>query len=118
MINFISIALATWRLSRMLYDLDEDGPFDIFHRIRVKAGVSATDHQFSASTMSGRAITCPYCVSWWVGMLLTVLHFIHPKLGLFVSLPLALSGIVVLMFEHVDPPMNDPSEYPPLRLLD
>ena len=115
MIKLISMGLATWRMSRMFYDLEEDGPFDVLHRIRMKAGIWST---LEPDTMAGRAITCPYCVSWWVGLLFATLYIVSPKLAFIASLPFSLSAVVILMYEHIDPELPPPENYPPSRLLD
>ena len=49
-------ALATWRISRLV--AKEDGPFDVVLRARARAGTSVL----------GRLMDCPYCVSVWAAL--------------------------------------------------
>ena len=48
--------LATWRISHLV--AKEDGPFDLVLRARARAGTSVL----------GRLMDCPYCVSVWVAV--------------------------------------------------
>ena len=48
--------LAVWRITFLLNM--EDGPFDIFHRIRQKSGAS----------FFGRLLDCFFCLSVWVSL--------------------------------------------------
>ena len=88
--------LAVWRVSRMLYDLSEDGPFDILRRIREIAGVyDAHPNQVA------QAITCPYCISVWVGFLFSVIS-LDKKLFRLLAWPFAASAVVVLIYENME----------------
>lgn len=48
--------LATWRISRLV--AKEDGPFDVVLRVRARAGTSVL----------GRLMDCPYCLSVWAAL--------------------------------------------------
>lgn len=48
--------LATWRISHLV--AREDGPWDVVLRVRGRAGTS----------MIGRLMDCPYCLSLWVAV--------------------------------------------------
>jgi len=53
---FVVAVLATWRISRLV--AKEDGPFDLVLRARARAGTSVL----------GRLMDCPYCVSVWAAL--------------------------------------------------
>jgi len=53
---FVIAVLATWRISRLV--AKEDGPFDVVLRARARAGTSVL----------GRLMDCPYCVSVWAAL--------------------------------------------------
>ena len=53
---FVIAVLATWRISRLV--AKEDGPFDVVLRARARAG----------TTVLGRLMDCPYCVSVWAAL--------------------------------------------------
>lgn len=53
---FLVAVLATWRISRLV--AKEDGPFDVVLRARARAGTSVL----------GRLMDCPYCVSVWAAL--------------------------------------------------
>ena len=53
---FVVAVLATWRISRLV--AKEDGPFDVVLRARARAGTSVL----------GRLMDCPYCVSVWAAL--------------------------------------------------
>ena len=59
---FILSVLAVWRVTHLLHV--EDGPFDIFHRLRVTAG----------SGLFGKLLDCFYCLSLWVAAPLALLQ--------------------------------------------
>jgi hypothetical protein len=55
-VDFVLAVFATWRVSFLL--TQEDGPWDVFARLRRVAGDS----------MAGRALQCLYCTSLWVAI--------------------------------------------------
>jgi hypothetical protein len=95
MARLVAYLLGSWRLSRMLYDLEEDGPYHILIWIRHLAGVYEDDDQKSEFA---KAIICPYCVSVWVGFLFAVLS-LNKYLFRLIVWPFAASAVVVLMHE-------------------
>ena len=60
--NLLTGILATWRLTSLLYR--EDGPFDVFGKVRDLAGVRYDEMSkpFSDSQV-GKALTCFWCTS-------------------------------------------------------
>lgn len=66
--NLLTGILATWRLTSLLYR--EDGPFDVFGKVRDLAGVRYDEMSkpFSDSQV-GKALTCFWCTSIWAGLI-------------------------------------------------
>ena len=64
-------ALAIYRLVMLV--CTDDGPFDVFLRIRERAGVYDRGADGQPTRALGRLLACPYCVGmWWatvIGML-------------------------------------------------
>jgi len=58
--RFLLAALTTWRLTHLL--VEEDGPWDIVLRLRVR---------LKASTL-GKAMDCFYCSSLWIAVPITL----------------------------------------------
>ena len=56
--TFLVAALATYRISFMIGQ--EDGPFDLFSRLRGKVG---------QREWYGRGMHCTLCISFWVSLL-------------------------------------------------
>lgn len=62
-LRFLVAALACFRLAEMVA-LD-DGPFDLFLRLRIVAGVYDRDASGRSQTNVGRLFACPYCLGVW-----------------------------------------------------
>lgn len=113
-LDFIMLALAVYR-GAILISTD-DGPFDLCWRLRDyvrlhTADIPATqmpdgtqfrqfvkggDPGFIASNLS-RGISCPLCVSMWLGLLVAPLWWLAPLVVWWLCLPFALSGVTVLI---------------------
>lgn len=70
-LKLVLLSLACYRLAQ-LFVFDE-GPFNIFDRIRILAGAYDYDSQGRAKTNLGRLINCPYCVGIWVALPLGIM---------------------------------------------
>ncbi len=101
MADFIAYLLASWRLSRMLYDLDEAGPYDILAHIRSHAGVY-NDEPGEFAEM----LICPYCVSVWAGLVFSLL-LLNKTVFRLLAWPFAASAATVLWIELVEPSKID-----------
>jgi hypothetical protein len=94
--HYILLALATWRISSLL--VNEDGPWSVFARLRALAGVRYDDEfQPVAGNVVAGAFICLWCMSVWVGLLVTILGWFLPDLAAWVVLPLALSAAAILV---------------------
>jgi hypothetical protein len=83
MTHIILAALATWRITHLLSS--EDGPADIFFRIRAKLG----------NSVFGRLIDCFYCLSLYVSAAMAL--FVSAGVVDWTLLWLGLSGAACLL---------------------
>ncbi len=74
-LSFLLAVLATWRVTSLF--VFEEGPFEVFERIRYAAGVYFLDPDTQRPVgMFGKLLECFWCTSFWVavpfGLTLTV----------------------------------------------
>lgn len=92
------LALSVFRLTSLL--VFEAGPWDIFHWLRRKAGITYDRHsQKIANNELGRMLLCPWCTSMWVSFGVVLIWAVG---GTVVLLPFALSAISILAQETLD----------------
>lgn len=65
-LNLILLSLVCYRIASLI-SLDE-GPFEIFHRLRVVSGAYDYGQNGKAGSPLGRGIACPYCVGLWIAL--------------------------------------------------
>lgn len=94
---YLVLALATWRISSLL--VNEDGPAQMFTRLRALVGVRYNGETFQreASNIVAEAFTCIWCMSVWVGLALTVAYWFLPATTVWLCLPLAFSAVAILI---------------------
>lgn len=98
LIEFVILGLATWRLSALLSK--EAGPFDVFKRLREKAGIQHDDngdvfmvpHHFFAELLS-----CVWCTSVWVGIFWGLFWILLPQICIGAAIMLAISTVAILV---------------------
>lgn len=89
-------AVATWRVSYML--LNENGPFEVFRRIRKKLGVIYADNDSTEVVAFQYEITvCMWCLSVWVGMLIATLYYLLGSYATWLIAPYVLSAGALLV---------------------
>lgn len=97
MLDFLILALATWRLSSLLSV--ELGPFNIFDRLRAACGVELDAQGGMVGTnWFARGLICVWCASVWIGVVLGVAYWLWPDVT-WVVLPFALSAGAVIVQE-------------------
>ena len=94
LITVLVVGLATYRVARML--VLEDGPGDVFLRIRVWAGCYEYGADGRPRTSLGRALNCPHCTGVYVGFLAFLGYLIIPLPVVF----LAALGLASFLFER------------------
>lgn len=102
-LHLVILILATWRLSSLF--ANEDGPFDIFLRIRRWAEVACSTDGFLCRLKFFDGLCCEWCNSVWLGTVLTVAYYFLGETLIWLTLPLALStGTVLVKYtrEHLE----------------
>lgn len=67
--------LATWRLTNLIVDKDEVGPFNVLSRIRYAIGVRYDDlSEPYGTTEVSKAASCVWCTSIWVAMFIAIIR--------------------------------------------
>jgi hypothetical protein len=91
--ELLILAFATWRITNLLVDDNEVGPYEVLPWIRYRLGVEYDEkgRRFGRNEL-GKALICPWCTSIWVGLMLALFYIIFPPFAVAVSLPFALSG--------------------------
>ena len=102
--DYLLLILATWRISCLL--LYEEGPFDIFTRLRNLIGIyeeldSEGDTQQYIDPDKSNFLTalfsCLYCLSIWLGFGFAILYFTFPNIAIYIATPFAISAGAVLI---------------------
>lgn len=90
-------ALAVWRISSVF--VNEDGPFDVFLKIRTRIAGIGYDEFGKMSMIPGNILagilSCVWCCSVWVGFFFTLFWFIFPTISLIFAVPFALSALAI-----------------------
>ena len=92
-LNLFILLSALWRLSNLF--ANEEGPFLIFFRIRIKARRLTKHNRFLRKARFAKGLECEWCNSIWFGSLLTLLWWWVGDVVVLVMLPLAFSTWVV-----------------------
>jgi hypothetical protein len=103
--DLVILALASWRLAYML--VEEAGPFEVFSRLRYRAGVRSVVTRDNAGQPVGsrtalntlaEGLTCVWCVSVWAALVLLIPW---PPLE-WLRLVLAVSGGAIVIHEAIE----------------
>lgn len=70
MLKLLRNGLACYRLARLL--ATEDGPADVFIKLRSAAGVYDYGADGRPATSLGRLVECPYCTGMWIALGLAI----------------------------------------------
>jgi len=92
--HWIILALATWRISSLL--VDEDGPRNIFMKLRSKCGVKYNDLNLRyADSVLGEYLNCVWCASYVVGAIIITVYLLFPA-SIYVFAAFAFSAVSML----------------------
>jgi len=98
------LALAVFRLALLL--TREDGPFDLFYKLRLQLGAYDYGEDGEPRTQAGKIFSCPYCVGVWLSALAVLVLILSPTLSLngvwILVVWLALAGIQTLFQKLYD----------------
>ena len=94
--TYVLYALAIWRVSSML--VQEEGPGDIFVKLRHKVGVQHDMHNRAyGESFISKLFTCVVCMSVWISTFFVIGDKIQGGLMRSASIPLALStGAIII----------------------
>lgn len=92
---FFYLALAAWRLSSLV--ANEDGPWQMFKRLRQRAETWCKRYRFCHEMGLYDLFACEWCNSVWIGIGLTLLYVWLGESILYLALPLALSTVVIVI---------------------
>lgn len=98
-VDCVLFFLSVWRVSVMV--VEEEGPGDVFVKIKEMTGaqVSGIPVDWQHMGTLARLTQCPWCLSVWVGLALSLIRLISPKTFRFLALALAGSAATVLIEE-------------------
>ena len=103
LIDLVFVLLAAYRLSDMLADPRQEGPYGILLGFRNLVGVYYDEYSdIQGRTGFARGLLCQYCNSVWIGILFTLVALVFIYLGIpvwIVFMPLGISGFVVIVKE-------------------
>lgn len=95
MLDFVILALATWRLTSLL--VWEDGPFQVFARLRHLLGVRYDEQsQPYGSNWLAKGVICPACASMWFALFWATFYFFWSRCA-WLALPFALSAASIAL---------------------
>lgn len=98
--TFIILALATYRISNLL--VNENGPFEILEIFRHKIGVKYNDSNIPYGlNQFAELFTCIYCLSIWIGIIISLLYMTVPVYTTIICLPFALSTVAIGLHKYV-----------------
>lgn len=101
--NLVLLILAVWRVSSLV--TAERGPWDVFVRLRARAGIRPDEHGEPESWPDGfvaGVLSCLWCCSVYVGIVAAVAYYLAPVVTVWLCLPFALSAgaIIVERWAH------------------
>jgi hypothetical protein len=92
---FFYLGLAAWRLASLI--ANEEGPWMVFKRLRGRAEQWCNRYKFCRELGLYELVTCEWCNSIWIGVGLTLLYLWIGETILYLSLPLALSTVAIII---------------------
>ena len=92
---FIYLSLAAWRLASLI--ANEDGPWQMFKRLRQRAEQLCKQYKFCSDLGLYNLFACEWCNSIWIGVGLTLLYLWIGDAILYIALPLALSTVAIII---------------------
>jgi len=91
---FVILALAVFRVTSLL--VREDGPWEVFARLRHAVGVRYSAANVAMGTNElAKGLTCMWCASVWIGAAFSLAFLTMPEWTFLMSLPLAMSALTV-----------------------
>lgn len=100
-LEFAVLALATWRISSLFTNPNEDGPFRVFDWIRYAVGIryDARGEIDEDINEVAKVFACIWCFSIYVGLGWAVFYWTAPFWAFWTALPFALSAVAIALDE-------------------
>ncbi len=96
----ILLILSVSGIGRMLSDVEMSGPWSVLDKLRHLIGVRFTEASAPYGTnILAEAMLCQYCNSFWIGLIATLLYFALGSIMLWLLLPFAINGAVMLLVD-------------------
>ena len=96
LVAVVVLGLATWRLASML--ATEEGPWSIFERLRRRIGIRRGDEGVPyAESELAKGLMCVWCNSVWIGAAMTIFYVLLGDVVMYLTMPLALSAVAVIV---------------------
>ena len=92
---FLYLALAAWRLASLV--ANEDGPWQMFKRLRQRAELWCKQYKFCSDFGLYEMFSCEWCNSVWIGAGLTLIYLWIGDTILYLALPLAFSTVAIVI---------------------
>ena len=101
LVNFIIFGLATWRVSNLL--VNEAGPFDVFTKIRERAGIEHVDGvpTIVPDKFFAQLLSCNWCTSIWVGAGWLIMWLVLPEVAPLFAALFAFSTVAILVENQI-----------------
>lgn len=100
-INLFIIILFVYRVSDLLADVSQGGPYDILAEVRHMVGVRFDEQSvpYGINTWA-RGLLCVYCNSFWVALFAAIVYYLAGNWAIAVMLPFALSGAAIILWRR------------------
>ncbi len=103
-VTLVIAALFVYRLARMVAveagpHLFPSEPRGLFARLR-QAATDQFGQDGEPANFLGSLLSCPWCLSVWIGIAVTLYLLLMPSWGTWLLLPLALSGAAGLLYSR------------------
>jgi len=102
LVDFVIYGLATWRIASLL--VQEDGPWNIFMRLRELTGIKHDDDGDVFMIPNGfwpQLFSCIWCCSTWVALCWLVFWMAWPWMALRVAILFGFSTVAILVDERL-----------------
>lgn len=94
------LALAVWRVTSLL--VQEDGPYDVFAKLRRFIGVYYDEYSVKrGKNVVASAMTCVWCFSVWIALLFVLLFGETTSIAVFFVDWMSVSAIAIVVNEVV-----------------
>ena len=96
LLGLIVLSPAVWRITSLL--VYEEGPWDVFPKLRYWLGVRYDDMNYEpyGTNVVADAFTCMWCLSPYVGAVIMVVWLVFPW-SIFVFLPFSFSAVAIII---------------------